>query len=92
MNWNWSKFFYNQHITPIIYEQGSLGASGDLAPLAHLSLPLIAEGEVEFEGQRYTGAEIAKKFNLLPIKLQTQKQVCSISIKGIVSKKITTRQ
>jgi len=65
-------FFYNQHITPIIYEQGSLGASGDLAPLAHLSLPLIAEGEVEFEGQRYTGAEIAKKFNLLPIKLQSK--------------------
>ena len=65
-------FFYNQHITPIIYEQGSLGASGDLAPLAHLSLPLIAEGEVEFEGQRYTGAEITKKFNLEPIKLQSK--------------------
>ena len=65
-------FFYNQHITPIIYEQGSLGASGDLAPLAHLSLPLIAEGEVEFEGQRYTGAEITKKFNLEQIKLQSK--------------------
>jgi histidine ammonia-lyase len=65
-------FFYNKHIIPIIYQQGSLGASGDLAPLAHMSLPLIAEGEVYFEGQRYTGAEITKKFNLEPIKLQSK--------------------
>ena len=65
-------FFYNKYIIPIIYQQGSLGASGDLAPLAHMSLPLIAEGEVYFEGQRYTGAEITKKFNLEPIKLQSK--------------------
>ena len=38
--------FYNKKITPVVYEQGSLGASGDLAPLAHLALPLIGEGEV----------------------------------------------
>jgi histidine ammonia-lyase len=62
-------FFYNKKITPIIYEKGSLGASGDLAPLAHLTLPLIGEGEVEFEGQRYSGAEICNKFNLEPLKL-----------------------
>jgi histidine ammonia-lyase len=65
-------FFYNKYIIPIIYQQGSLGASGDLAPLAHMSLPLISEGEVYFEGQRYTGAEITKKFNLEPIKLQSK--------------------
>ena len=65
-------FLYNKHIIPIIYQQGSLGASGDLAPLAHMSLPLISEGEVYFEGQRYTGAEITKKFNLEPIKLQSK--------------------
>ena len=65
-------FFYNKHIIPIIYQQGSLGASGDLAPLAHMSLPLISEGEVYFEGQRYTGAEITKKFNLELIKLQSK--------------------
>jgi histidine ammonia-lyase len=65
-------FFYNKHIIPIIYQQGSLGASGDLAPLAHMSLPMIAEGEVYFEGQCYTGAEITKKFNLEPIKLQSK--------------------
>ncbi|HTA28708.1 MAG TPA: aromatic amino acid ammonia-lyase, partial [Bacteroidia bacterium] len=38
--------FFNHHITPVVYQQGSLGASGDLAPLAHLCLPLIGEGEV----------------------------------------------
>jgi histidine ammonia-lyase len=62
-------FFFNKKITPIIYEKGSLGASGDLVPLAHLTLPLIGEGEVQFEGQRYTGAEICKKFTLEPLKL-----------------------
>ncbi|MFM7387880.1 MAG: histidine ammonia-lyase [Bacteroidota bacterium] len=44
-------FFYNNDILPVVYEQGSLGASGDLAPLAHLSLPLIGEGEVLVEGK-----------------------------------------
>lgn len=38
--------FYNNHVIPVVYEQGSLGASGDLAPLSHLCLPLIGEGEV----------------------------------------------
>jgi len=41
---------YNNDILPVIFEQGSLGASGDLAPLAHLALPLIGEGDVYFEG------------------------------------------
>lgn len=44
--------FYNNDIFPVIYEQGSLGASGDLAPLAHLSLPLLGEGEVYHDGFR----------------------------------------
>ena len=43
--------FYNNDILPVIYTQGSLGASGDLAPLAHLSLPLIGEGDVYFKGE-----------------------------------------
>jgi len=50
--------FYNNDITPVIYEQGSLGASGDLAPLAHLSLPLIGEGEVYFGGDRMKSTEM----------------------------------
>lgn len=45
--------FYNADILPVVYELGSLGASGDLAPLAHLSLPLIGLGEVWHEGQRH---------------------------------------
>ncbi|MBY0543031.1 MAG: aromatic amino acid ammonia-lyase, partial [Sphingobacteriaceae bacterium] len=44
--------FYNNDILPVIYTQGSLGASGDLAPLAHLALPLIGEGEVWYKDER----------------------------------------
>ena len=64
--------FYNKNIYPVIYTQGSLGASGDLAPLAHLSLPLIGEGEVYFEGQKYSGEEILKKFNWKKIELKSK--------------------
>lgn len=44
--------FYNFDILPVVYTQGSLGASGDLSPLAHLCLPLINEGEVYYDGFR----------------------------------------
>ncbi|MFN5292963.1 MAG: histidine ammonia-lyase, partial [Flavobacteriia bacterium] len=65
-------FFFNNHIYPVVYQQGSLGASGDLAPLAHLSLPLIGEGEVYFENQKISTTELNKKFNLKPIVLQSK--------------------
>jgi histidine ammonia-lyase len=65
-------FFFNNHIYPVVYQQGSLGASGDLAPLAHLSLPLIGEGEVYFENQKISTNELNKKFNLKPIVLQSK--------------------
>ena len=64
--------FYNNEIYPVIYEQGSLGASGDLVPLAHLSLPLMGEGEVIYQGQKYTGEEILKKFGWQKIRLQAK--------------------
>ncbi len=64
--------FYNNDILPVVYEQGSLGASGDLAPLAHLFLPLLGLGEVNYKGKRYTGDEILKKFNWQPIQLQSK--------------------
>ncbi|MFD1095838.1 histidine ammonia-lyase [Salegentibacter chungangensis] len=64
--------FYNEDILPVVYEQGSLGASGDLAPLAHLALPLIGEGEVYFEGGVVSGAEILKNKGWDPIKLQSK--------------------
>ncbi len=65
-------FFYNNNIFPIVYEQGSLGASGDLAPLAHLSLPLIGEGEVLFEGNKMPSKQINDRFNLKPIVLKSK--------------------
>lgn len=65
-------FFYNEGIYPVVYQQGSLGASGDLAPLAHLCLPLLGEGEVDYQGKRYSGAEISAKFGLNPIVLQSK--------------------
>ena len=55
-------FFYNNDILPIVYKYGSLGASGDLAPLSHLSLPLIGLGEVEFEGEIYNAEIILNNF------------------------------
>lgn len=64
--------FFNHGVHPVIYTQGSLGASGDLAPLAHMSLPLIGEGEVNFKGQKRPAAEVLKELHLKPIKLQSK--------------------
>ncbi len=64
--------FFNNNILPVIYTQGSLGASGDLAPLAHLALPLIGKGEVIFEGILYSGQEILDKFSWEKITLQSK--------------------
>jgi histidine ammonia-lyase len=64
--------FYNNDVLPIVYTQGSLGASGDLAPLAHLALPLLGEGEVNFEGQKVPSSEVLKRFNWEPIVLQSK--------------------
>lgn len=64
--------FYNHDLLPVIYSQGSLGASGDLAPLAHLSLPLIGMGELYFEGEIVEAKDVLKKFNWEPIVLQSK--------------------
>ncbi|MDZ4759435.1 MAG: histidine ammonia-lyase [Bacteroidota bacterium] len=58
--------FFNQYIYPVVYEQGSLGASGDLAPLAHLCLPLLGEGEVEQNGKVQSTNELYKPIILGP--------------------------
>ncbi len=65
-------FFYNNEILPVVYQQGSLGASGDLAPLAHLSLPLIGEGEVYFKGEKVASKSVLANFSLEPIQLQSK--------------------
>jgi histidine ammonia-lyase len=64
--------FYNHDVLPVIFTQGSLGASGDLAPLAHLSLPLIGEGEVDVAGERLHASKLEKRFGWKPIKLQSK--------------------
>jgi histidine ammonia-lyase len=64
--------FYNNEILPVIYNQGSLGASGDLAPLAHLSLPLLGKGDVYVNGEIVNASEILKKNNWEPIILQAK--------------------
>lgn len=64
--------FYNNDIYPVVYDRGSLGASGDLAPLANLFLPLIGEGEVIFEDRKISGKEILNIFGWKPIKLESK--------------------
>ncbi len=61
--------FYNLGITPVVYELGSLGASGDLAPLAHLCLPLFGQGEVWYKGKKQPAIDALKAAGLEPIKL-----------------------
>ena len=64
--------FFNNDVYPIVYMQGSLGASGDLVPLAHLSLPLMGLGEVEYKGKVLTSVEVLKKFKWQPIQLASK--------------------
>lgn len=64
--------FYNHKIYPIVYQQGSLGASGDLAPLAHLCLPLLGMGEVNYQGSKYEASVVLKQLNLKPIALKSK--------------------
>ncbi|MCL4138069.1 UNVERIFIED_CONTAM: hypothetical protein GTU68_023229 [Idotea baltica] len=64
--------FFNNDIFPFVYTQGSLGASGDLAPLAHLALPLIGKGKVVHDNRELTAGTVLKKFNWKPIKLEAK--------------------
>ncbi len=63
---------YNADVLPVVYEMGSLGASGDLAPLAHLSLPLIGKGKVWYGGEKRTTADILKEKGLEPLRLKAK--------------------
>ena len=62
----------NRRVCPVVPEKGSVGASGDLAPLAHLALSLIGEGEAFFEGQRMTSAEALRRARLTPVQLEAK--------------------
>ena len=70
---------YNHHVLPVIYTQGSLGASGDLAPLSHLSLPLIGMGEVYFEGKKVPAAQVLQHFGWEPIRLKSKEGLALIN-------------
>ena len=63
---------FNNNIYPVILEQGSLGASGDLVPLAHMSLPLVGLGEVEMNGEVVSGEEMNRRMNWKPIELASK--------------------
>jgi len=64
--------FFNNDILPVVYQQGSLGASGDLAPLAHLSLPLMGMGEVNYRGKKLPASKVLSKLDMEPITLQSK--------------------
>jgi len=65
-------YFYNNDIIPVVYEQGSLGASGDLSPLAHIAMALIGEGEVYYKGQKTNTEDVLSTLGLSPIQLQSK--------------------
>jgi len=64
--------FFNHDITPVVYKQGSLGASGDLAPLANMCLPLLGMGRVEFEGHDCDAADVLTHLGWEPIRLMAK--------------------
>jgi histidine ammonia-lyase len=70
---------HNAGISPVIPCQGSVGASGDLAPLAHLSLPLVGEGEVFFNGERMPAAAALKQAGIAPIQLGAKEGLALIN-------------
>lgn len=70
---------YNQRITPVVYQQGSLGASGDLAPLSHMCLPLIGEGEVYCNGIRMHASEALKSAGLKAVTLKSKEGLALIN-------------
>lgn len=64
--------FYNANVTPVVYKLGSLGASGDLVPLAHLSLPLMGEGEVWINDQKISAADLEIRYGWKPLKFKAK--------------------
>jgi len=63
---------FNQELFPVVFDTGSLGASGDLAPLAHLSLPILGLGEVNYKGTKMASSEALKAINLKPLALKAK--------------------
>tara|TARA_B100001115_G_scaffold185042_1_gene190975 strand:- start:1203 stop:2720 length:1518 start_codon:yes stop_codon:yes gene_type:complete len=72
-------FFYNNEIIPEVFEQGSLGASGDLAPLAHLSLALMGEGRVHYQGEYRDSAEVLARFERPAVDLRSKEGIALLN-------------
>jgi histidine ammonia-lyase len=70
---------YNRGVIPVVPSQGSVGASGDLAPLAHLCLPLIGEGEAFFDGQRLPAGQALERAGLRPLQLGAKEGLALIN-------------
>ena len=70
---------FNRDIIPLIPEQGSVGASGDLIPLAHMVLPLLGKGEVKYKGEIVKSKEVLKKEDIKPIKLDSKEGLALIN-------------
>jgi histidine ammonia-lyase len=71
--------FLNRDLLPRVPSRGSVGASGDLAPLAHLALPLVGEGEAEIEGELLSGAEALARAGLAPLRLEAKEGLSLIN-------------
>src|ERR1043166_4887709 len=65
----------NRGVTPVVPARGSVGASGDLAPLAHMALVLMGEGEAEFEGARMPGGEALRRAGISPLALESKEGI-----------------
>jgi histidine ammonia-lyase len=71
--------FLNRHVHPVVPSRGSVGASGDLAPLAHLSLVLIGEGEAWFDGRRVSGGDALRAAGFSPVVLEPKEGLALIN-------------
>jgi histidine ammonia-lyase len=71
--------FYNHGIYPVVFSQGSLGASGDLSPLSHLALPLIGKGKVRYKKQTIDGERLLSEKNWQPISLRSKEGLALIN-------------
>ncbi|MBS0658192.1 MAG: histidine ammonia-lyase [Verrucomicrobia bacterium] len=71
--------FANRRMHPLVYDKGSLGASGDLAPLAHLTLPLLGRGQARWKGKVLSGAEALRKLKLEPLRLRSKEGLAMIN-------------
>ena len=69
----------NRDVTPVVPSRGSVGASGDLAPLAHLALPLVGEGTAVFEGEKLPGAQALERAGLEPVRLRAKEGLSLIN-------------